>query len=82
MSKGRTKLPHDLAGLLRSEWETVIEQASLGAEDTVIARECLFLRVPQIEVAAELDIDRSTVSHRIPKIISRVQRTAKKLNMI
>lgn len=82
MSKGRTKLPNDLAGLLRSEWELVVEQASLGEEDTEIARDCLFLRIPQIEVAEELGIDRSTISRRMPKIIERVQKTAKKLNMI
>lgn len=82
MSKGRTKIPSDLAGLLRSEWELVLEQASLGAEDTVIARECLFERVPQIEVAADLGIDRSTISHRIPQIVARVQQTAKKLDMV
>ncbi len=81
MSKGRTKMPDNLARLLRSEWELVIHQSSLGAEDAEIAKQCLFLRVPQIDVAIDLGIDRSTVSHRIPAIIARLQQTVQKLKI-
>lgn len=81
MPKGRTKIPQELQGLLRSEWETVIEQASLGVEDTIIAHRCLIERMPQIDVAIELDVDRSTISYRLPAILEKVRRTANKLNI-
>ena len=81
MAKGRVKIPEELRGLLASQWETVITEACLGRDDTLIARWVLMDRMPQIDVAIELDIDRSTVSYRLPKIIEQVCRTAQKLNM-
>lgn len=82
MPKGRIQIPADLAGLLRSEWELIIEQASLGAEDSAIVRGCIVDKTPQIDVADELGIHRSTISHRLPNIIRRVRQVAKKLDMI
>lgn len=81
MAKGRVKLPDDLAGLLRSEWDQILAQANLGEEDTEIVRRCILDRNPQIDVAADLGIHRSTISHRIPQIIARAQQVRAKLNI-
>lgn len=82
MAKGRVRLPDNLAGLLRSEWDEIIAQASFGAEDTEIVRRCIVEKIPQIDVAEDLGIHRSTISHRIPQIIARAQQVAEKLNII
>lgn len=82
MGKARARVPGSLDGLLRSDWETAISQAALGKEDTKIAEMYLLDAIPQVEIGAELDLDRSTISKRLPKIIDRVERTATKLNMI
>ena len=74
-------MPNDLSGLLRSEWEQILEQANLGAEDTEIVRRCLVNKVPQIDVAEDLGIHRSTISHRIPQIIARARQVKIKLNI-
>jgi DNA-directed RNA polymerase specialized sigma subunit len=79
MAKGRAKIPDDLQWLLRSEWETVISQASLSGEDSRIAQLCLLDKMPQMDAACELGIHRSTVSRRLPEIIDRMRRTAKRL---
>lgn len=75
------KLPDDLDDLLLREMEACIEQANLGQYDTLIARRYLISQLPQIEIAAELGWTRSTVSLHIPRIISKVQKAANKLNL-
>ncbi len=81
MAKGRVRLPDDLSGLLRSEWDQILEQANLGAEDTLIARRCLVDKIPQIDVAEDIGIHRSTISHRLPRIIARAQQVKIRLNI-
>ena len=68
--------------LLRSDWERVIDQAALGVEDSRIARMYLLDAIPQIEIAAELNLDRSTISKRMPRIIARIERAAVKMNIV
>ena len=68
--------------LLRSDWERVIDQAALGLEDTKIARMYLLDAIPQIDIAAELHLDRSTISKRMPKIVAKIEKAARKMNII
>ena len=80
MATARVKLPADLDGLLRSEMETAIQEANLGNDDTDIARRYLIDQIPQIDIAAEFGWERSTISHRLKRILLKVEATAKKLN--
>lgn len=71
----------NLNGLLRSEWEDLIREAALGIEDTKIAEMYLLDAIPQVDIGAELGLERSTVSRRLHRIIDKVERTAEKLHM-
>lgn len=82
MYESRYKLPNDLAGLLRSEWETIIEQAGFDEVDEGIVRDCLIERYTQSYAASGVDRTRVTVCRRLPKIISRARQVAQKLQMI
>lgn len=80
MASCRVVLPETLEPLLKREMEACIDQANLGRDDTVIARRYLIDQWPQIEIAAELGWGRSTVSERIPRILRKVERAARRLN--
>lgn len=82
MARGRVNLPVELQTLLASDWERVLGQAMLGREDREIGRLYIMERMPQIEIAEELHMDRSTVSRRMDKIMIEARRTAEKLNMV
>lgn len=82
MSRGRVQLPTELKNLLASDWERVIGQAMLGREDREIIRLYVIERMPQIDIAAELHMDRSTISRRMDRIMIEARRTAEKLNMV
>ena len=82
MASARVSLPSELEGLLRSEMLTCIEEANLGQNDTAVAKRYLIDQWAQIDIAAELGWGKSTVSVRIPRILGKVQATAKKLNMV
>ena len=82
MARGRVHLPSDLENLLAGDWERVLGQAMLGREDREIIRLYVLERMPQIEIAEELHMDRSTVSRRMDKILNEARRTAKKLDMV
>lgn len=81
MARGRVLLPPDLETLMAGDWERVLEQAMLGAEDKQIVRLYVLQRLPQIDVAGELHMDRSTVSRRMQKIWIEARRTAEKLHI-
>ena len=51
MGESRYRLPDDLATLLRSEWETIIEQAGFDAVDEGIIRDCILDRYTQAYAA-------------------------------
>ena len=76
----RVKLPSPLNGLLRSVLISAITEAALHRDDELIARRYIIDKWSQIDIAAELGWERSTVSHHIPHIISEVSRTAKRLD--
>lgn len=82
MASARVRLPSDLDGLMRSQMLTCINEANLGQTDTQVAKRYLIDQWAQIEIAAELGCVKSTVSMRMPRILSKVQATAKKLNMV
>lgn len=76
----RVRLPGSLGQLLRSEMEKAISEANLGNSDSLIAKRYLLERIPQLDIAVELDMERSTISRRLPSIIDRVEKTAQRLN--
>ena len=79
--KGRTKIPEDLAGLLRSEWTVIIREAAMCKEDEDIARLCLVDKLPQLDAAMEIGLDRGTISSRLPGIILRLQSTKHRMGI-
>ena len=77
----RVRLPGSLGQLLRSDMEKAIFEANLGNSDSLIAKRYLLERIPQMDIAAELDIERSTISRRLPAIIEKVEKTAQRLKL-
>ena len=63
----------ELGSMTRSVAERVIYEANLGAEDTKIARMYYIERLPQIEIAAEMQMDRKTISERLRWINGRMK---------
>ena len=78
----RVRLPKGLQGLLRSELEQAIHESALSREDTVIATRYILEKVPQIDIAAELGWERSTISRRLPTITDQVAWAAARLGKI
>lgn len=77
----RVRLPGSLGQLLRSEMETAISEANLGNSDSLIAKRYFIEHVPQIDIAIELDVERSTISRRLPSIAKKVEQTAQRLKI-
>lgn len=82
MARGRIHLPVELENLLTDDWERVIGQAMLSAEDKEIVRLYIVEKLPQVDVAGELHMDRSTISRRMDKILMEARRTARRLDLI
>lgn len=82
MARGRVNLPVELQTLLAGDWERVLGQAMLGREDRQIMRMYVMDRLPQIEIAAEMHMDRSTISRGLVHGINEARRTAEKLDMV
>ena len=81
MAAARLMLPACLDCLLRSEMEQAIEEANLGTVNTLVAKRYLIDRWAQIDIAAEMGWTRSTVSERMPWILTRVAFAAQKLGL-
>jgi len=75
----RAKLPEPLDKLLRSQLENAIHEAALHRDDELIAKRRIIDKWGQIDVAAELGWDRSTVSDHEKYIFQRVEAVAKQL---
>ena len=82
MASARVNIPEDLSGLLHSELERVIEETGYSREDAEIVRRYIVGKSPQIDVAVDLCMERSTLSRRLPGIYTRARQTAQKLHMI
>lgn len=72
MAKARPAVG-ELGSMTRSVAERVIYEANLGAEDTKIARMYYIERLPQIEIAEEMQMDRKTISERLRWINGRMK---------
>ena len=81
MYRARVRLPVELVGLLKRDLETAIDQANLGEENTLIARRYLIDQIPQIDIATEIGMERSTISRRLPRILDRVLWAAERMGM-
>ena len=75
----RVKLPPELADLLRSELERAIREAALYRDDELIARRYIIEKWCQMDIAAELVWERSTVSRHIPYILDEVKRAEQRI---
>jgi DNA-directed RNA polymerase specialized sigma24 family protein len=78
MPKARCR-DKQLAGLMKDEAERLIEQSNLGREDAQIARLYLIDQIPQIEIAVEMDYERSTISRRLGQIRRRMRHTRREM---
>ena len=66
---GRAKVPEELERLTKSQRLTVIDEAALGFENTVIARRTLIDHYPQADIVAEIGYDRSVVSRPVQSMV-------------
>lgn len=83
MADARLRLPEDLAGLTRSEWETILSEARYSQIDAEIVRIHIMDGVAQVDTATDLDRVRMTIYRRLRKnIYPRAREVANKLNMI
>ena len=82
MQEGTYKLPADLSGLLRSEWEKIIDEAGFDMFDEGIVRDCFIDKYSQAYAASGVDRSRCTISRRLPMVINRAREVATKLHMI
>ena len=79
----RCKPKHtSLDDLIYDKCKECICQARLSDRDYRIAELYLLERMPQIEIAAALDITRSTISRNLPQIVASIENAARKLGYI
>lgn len=78
----KVKLPPELANLLRSELETAIYEAALHRDDELIAKRRIIDKWAEMDIAAELGWERSTVSKHIPYKLNEVKRVANRITKL
>ena len=71
-------LPKELEHLTRSDWERVTDEGLLDVIDRKIVKLYIVRRLPQMDAAAEIGVDRKTISRRLPHIYNIVRRMAGK----
>lgn len=79
-SRARVKLPPELQRLNKTQFIKAIDEANLGVVDTIIARRYFLDKMPQADVAAELDVTRVTVTNHARQIRSRLVDVASRLS--
>lgn len=79
MTRAKPRLPDELTGLTRSEWDNLIYEANLGREDAEVARRYFIDRECQIDIAIEKDTDRTQISRRLGRVRRRLQDVYKKI---
>lgn len=73
MSRARCKSSFT-GELTRTALENAIWEANLGAEDEDIANMYYIEKLPMVEIAEEMGLDRKTVSARLRRIEARMRR--------
>ena len=81
MDGARYRLPQSLDRLLTSQMTVAINEANLSAEDRLIAKLYFLDHVAQVDIAAEVNFDRTTVSRRLKGITPRIETAASRLNL-
>ena len=71
-------LPKGLEHLTRRDWEHVADEGLLDEIDQQIVRLYIVRRLPQMDAAAEIGVDRKTISRRLPHIYNTARRLAGK----
>lgn len=61
-------LPKGLEHLTRRDWEHVADEGICDLIDRQIIRLYIVGRLPQMDAAAEIGVDRKTISRRLPHI--------------
>lgn len=79
MSNARPNLPPDLERIHLFQMEDCIMQANLGEPDCSMVRMYLIDKAPQVEIAAEFGISRTTVCKHLKNAISKVSTTNRRL---
>ena len=69
-------LPKGLEHLTRRDWEHVADEGICDLIDRQIIRLYIVGRLPQMDAAAEIGVDRKTISRRLPHIITIARRIA------
>lgn len=77
--QARIRLPDDLAMLSRSQMETAIYEANLGAVDTELAKRYYIEKMAQVDIAALMGYDRRTVTRHVSGISKKVSFAARNL---
>lgn len=67
-------LPKELEHLTRSDWERVTDEGLLDVIDQQIVKLYIVGRLPQMDAAGEIGIDRKTISRRLPHIYNTARR--------
>lgn len=79
MTQARIRIEPELAALSRSEWEKLIYEANLGAEDSDLAKRYFIDHQCQIDIAIDKDTDRTQISRRLGRMRRRLQDVYKKI---
>lgn len=79
MSKARPR-DNPVEHLTRSEAEAVIREANLGLEDSRIAQMYLIDKLPQLDIAIELMLDRKTVGARLREVERKLHNAMHKIS--
>lgn len=83
MADARLRLPRDLAGLTRSEWDLILSEARFSEIDAEIVRLYILMGVAQVDTATELDRVRRTIYRRLNKnIYPRAREVGQKLHIL
>ena len=67
-------LPKGLEHLTRRDWEHVADEGLLDEIDQQIVNLYIVRRLPQMDAAAEIGVDRKTISRRLPHIYNIARR--------
>lgn len=79
MSSARIKLPPELERIHLFQMEDCILQANLGEQDRDMARMYLIDKIPQVEIAAEFGLSRTTVCKHLKRAIAKIDITNQRL---